>query len=378
MSSPAAFTFHPCEIAFCGLSGSGKTTLISRLTTLLRSRYSVGYYKHGCHRFDIDRKGKDSDVVRRAGAETVMISDPEKQALISSLPAGAFPATPSLLHLDILLVEGLKELPIPKVLLVDAGHKILDMLGSRAVTNVIALAASDPAAVGNKAGVPVFQRDDIESIASFVERFLRDRLEANALQGLVLAGGHSRRMGRDKALLTYHGENQLVRTANMLFKYCKQVYISCRVDQAAAYRGLGYPLVADSYLDLGPLGGLLSAQRLLPGNPWLVTACDLPFLRENLLETLVEQRNPFSFATAWKPEPAGKPEPLCTLYETKSRIPLLIRHAAGENSLRAFLEELPVHYLSLKETCTLENVNDPEARRRAKRQLSAQRRRSGP
>ncbi len=378
MSSPAAFTFHPCEVAFCGLSGSGKTTLISRLTSLLRSRHSVGYYKHGCHRFDIDRKGKDSDVVRRAGAETVMISDPEKEALISSLPAGAFPAIPSLLHLDLLLIEGLKELPIPKVLLVDAGHKIPDTLANRAVTNVIALAAPDPAALENTTGVPVFQRDDIESIASFVERFLRDRLETTALQGLVLAGGHSRRMGQDKALLTYHGENQLVRTANMLLKYCKQVYISCRTDQTAAYHGLGYPLVTDSYLDLGPLGGLLSAQRLLPGNPWLVAACDLPFLRESLLETLVERRNPFSFATAWKPEPAGKPEPLCTVYEAKSRIPLLMRHAAGENSLRAFLEELPVHYLSLKETCTLENVNDPEARRRAERRLSAERRRDGP
>ncbi len=68
--------FHPFEIAFCGYSGSGKTTLIAEVVRYLSQRLSIAYYKHGCHRFDIDREGKDSWVVRQAGAATVMISDP--------------------------------------------------------------------------------------------------------------------------------------------------------------------------------------------------------------------------------------------------------------------------------------------------------------
>ena len=115
------FTFHPFEIACCGYSNSGKTTLISRIVSLLSERYAIGYYKHGCHRFDIDREGKDSFVVRQSGAAAVMVSDPEKKAL----------------------------------------------------TNVVALVAPDPATVPETFGVPVFQRDDINEIADcIINRFL--------------------------------------------------------------------------------------------------------------------------------------------------------------------------------------------------------------
>ena len=50
--------FHPFEIAFCGYSGSGKTTLIREVVRHLSLRHSIAYYKHGCHRFEIDREGK--------------------------------------------------------------------------------------------------------------------------------------------------------------------------------------------------------------------------------------------------------------------------------------------------------------------------------
>ncbi|ASQ91399.1 bifunctional molybdenum cofactor guanylyltransferase MobA/molybdopterin-guanine dinucleotide biosynthesis adaptor protein MobB [Prosthecochloris sp. GSB1] len=370
MQTSRKFTFHPCEIAFCGLSGSGKTTLISRLVEEFRKRYLTGYYKHGCHRFDIDRQGKDSDTVRRSGAHTVMISDPENHAVIGTGNAGVFRTRASLLHLDMLLVEGLKELPLPKLLLVDEKQEILDLVDSGAVTNIIALAAPDPSALRETFGLPVFHRDAIDAISTFIEGFFRSDIENRPLNGLVLTGGKSRRMGRDKALITYHDENQLVRTAKLLLRHCSRVYISCRTDQTADYRGFGFPLVADAYLDIGPLGGLLSAQKLYPGAAWLTAACDLPFLDETLLAELVSSRNPFSFATAPKLESTGKPEPLCAIYEPKCRMPLLMRHAAENNSLRAFLEDNAVHYLSVRDPRVLDNINDPRAKLGAESRLS--------
>jgi molybdopterin-guanine dinucleotide biosynthesis protein A len=72
--------FHPFEIALCGYSGSGKITLAAALVRHLSANFTTAYYKHECHRFAIDHEGKDSWIVRQAGASTVMISDPEKKS----------------------------------------------------------------------------------------------------------------------------------------------------------------------------------------------------------------------------------------------------------------------------------------------------------
>ena len=76
-------TFHSFEIAFCGYSGSGKTTLLTKVVRSLAERYNVACYKHGCHHFSLDKEGKDSWLMRQAGASAVMIGDPQQQALMA-------------------------------------------------------------------------------------------------------------------------------------------------------------------------------------------------------------------------------------------------------------------------------------------------------
>ncbi len=364
-------TFHPFEIALCGFSNTGKTTLTARLVSLLSNRYAVGYYKHGCHRFDIDREGKDSHVVRQSGATTVMLSDPEKHALIGLGSPDPLMFQTGLLHVDFLIVEGLKELPLPKLLLVDRDLKILDLLKKKAVTNVLALIAENPASIPDTCRLPLFQRDNTEAIAGFIEKFFYGNIQTRPVFGLVLVGGKSKRMGKDKALLAYHKQVQAVHTAKMLLKQCTQVYLSCRAEQQKAYGTFGFPLVVDSYPNIGPLGGLLSAQRLFPEASWLVAACDLPFMDQPLLHELSLKRNPFSFATAYRHSTGEKPEPLCAIYEPKSRLPLLMRHAAGNNSLRSFLEDFPIHYLSVKDPDRLQNINTPDEQVLTEKILSA-------
>src|SRR5512136_2667670 len=70
-------------VSFVAKSGTGKTTLLEKVIAELKGRgYRVGVIKHDAHRFDIDHPGKDSHRLTAAGADTMLISSPEKLAVI--------------------------------------------------------------------------------------------------------------------------------------------------------------------------------------------------------------------------------------------------------------------------------------------------------
>ena len=70
-------------VSFVAKSGTGKTTLLEKVIPRLKERgYRVGVIKHDAHRFDIDHPGKDSHRLASAGADTMLISSPEKLALV--------------------------------------------------------------------------------------------------------------------------------------------------------------------------------------------------------------------------------------------------------------------------------------------------------
>jgi molybdopterin-guanine dinucleotide biosynthesis protein MobB len=214
--------FHPFEIAFCGYSGSGKTTLVAALVRALTETYSIAYYKHGCHRFDMDREGKDSWILRKAGAGTVMIADPEKQAIITDHRSGSSQLErQAFSDSDLLFVEGLKELPLQKLILVDTDRRILELIRNGMLTSVAALIVPDDPGSYAAFGMPVYQRDSVREIAGFIETLLLERSSKEVpLFGLVLAGGHSSRMGSDKALIEYHTATQLEHATALLQKQC--------------------------------------------------------------------------------------------------------------------------------------------------------------
>lgn len=152
------------------------------------------------------------------------------------------------------------------------------------------------------------------------------------LYGLVLAGGRSRRMGRDKAALAYQdGVPHARRTADLLAAVCERVFVSCRADQVVAPGGDTEPEPASSALaslpatvgripdafDIGgPLNGILSALAAHPGAAFLVAACDLPFLSAESLRTLVAGRDASKPMTVFlNPVRDLFPEPLCAIYE---------------------------------------------------------------
>ncbi|MBN1928521.1 MAG: bifunctional molybdenum cofactor guanylyltransferase MobA/molybdopterin-guanine dinucleotide biosynthesis adaptor protein MobB [Chlorobiaceae bacterium] len=362
--------FHPFEIAVGGLSGSGKTTLTEKLIRhFSEDGFEAAAFKHGCHRFEIDREGKDSDRFAKAGAVPVLIADREKEALISR-GSDRLDVAGSVLSADLLFIEGLKELPVPKLLMVDRERAVLPMLESGAIPQVLALLHNGNAEGLERFRLPLFHRDELASISDFIAKFFQAQAAMIPLNGLVLAGGQSSRMGRDKATLSYHGANQLERTAALLRAVCGEVFISCRQKQFETYAATsGIPAIADSYLDLGPLGGLLSAQRQRPDAAWLVAACDFPLIDEAAMASLAKARNPFRFATAFVSGDRDRPEPLLTIYEPKSRRRLLEAHAAGNDSLRSFLRRNRVALVEPHDPAALFNANDPGEFDKARRMI---------
>jgi len=103
-------------VGVVGWSGSGKTTLIERLIPALRARgMTVSTIKHAHHRLTLDRPGKDSHRHAEAGAEEVILATGEGFALFSKAMAGPAALLERLAPVDLVLVEGFKSDPIPKL-----------------------------------------------------------------------------------------------------------------------------------------------------------------------------------------------------------------------------------------------------------------------
>ncbi len=93
-------------------------------------------------------------------------------------------------------------------------------------------------------------------------------MSAPPLYGLLLSGGASRRMRRDKAQLNYAGEPQLLRAWRLLSAVTERAFVSVRRDQRDdALRG-GLPQIVDRYDAIGPAAGILSAQESHPEAAW--------------------------------------------------------------------------------------------------------------
>lgn len=89
------------------------------------------------------------------------------------------------------------------------------------------------------------------------------------LNGLVLAGGKSVRMGQAKDALNWHGKEQKYHSADLLKPFCDEVFISCRQDQLTDFDA-DYNALTDTFLNMGPFGGILSARKVLINHDVLI------------------------------------------------------------------------------------------------------------
>jgi molybdopterin-guanine dinucleotide biosynthesis protein A len=182
------------------------------------------------------------------------------------------------------------------------------------------------------------------------------------LRGLVLAGGRSERMGRDKAAIVVGGETLLEAAIRRLRPLVASVHVSIRPDQAGdAPRG-GCAALADPPGSSGPPAGLLAAHEHDPAAAWLVLACDMPAIDAGVLEGLVAARDPARGGVAWRTGDDGLPEPLCAIWEpaTLARLAALARGPGrGSVSPRAVLAASAPVLLNPVRPAALSSVNTP-------------------
>lgn len=194
--------------------------------------------------------------------------------------------------------------------------------------------------------------------------------DAAGLNGLVMAGGKSSRMGQPKDRMDWHGNEQRYHAADLLKQFCKEVYISCRHDQAfnldEAYKAL-----PDTFLNMGPIGGILSALRSQRDKAWLIIACDLPLLEHATLEFLISNRDPELIATAYESPHDQLPEPLIAIWEPESYPVLLHFLGQGITCPRKVLINSDKKTIQPRYANALMNVNTPEDAERARELLLA-------
>ena len=180
------------------------------------------------------------------------------------------------------------------------------------------------------------------------------------LYGLVLAGGKSLRMGKDKAQISYHGIPHSIYLYNLLQNFCDKTYLSLRGDQQLEYRE-EFQIIKDQDRYRGPFNGLLSAYDSAPEVAWLVVACDLPLMDLSTIENLIEQRNSKKIATALATRKTGLPEPLAAIWESNGLYEAIDYLSKSDSSCpRKYLLNSDIKLVYPAEDKVLLNANSEE------------------
>ncbi|MCA8866513.1 MULTISPECIES: molybdopterin-guanine dinucleotide biosynthesis protein B [unclassified Halomonas] len=163
-------------------SGTGKTTLLEKLLPRLGEYgLKVAVIKHAHHSFDVDQPGKDSYKLRSAGAAPVLVASRQRFALMQETPGQDEPDLAELIamvvphHPDLLIVEGFKAWPIPKLVLYRDGIGDPAILSDRWVE---AAALSAPPPIDLAASVAQLDLDDSEAIARWIVSWVSAKNDA--------------------------------------------------------------------------------------------------------------------------------------------------------------------------------------------------------
>lgn len=266
---------------------------------------------------------------------------------------------------DLVLVNGNHQQAKAQVVIIYNNKKASLEKRVEQLTNVQLILLADPTdeifdflkdAIPNWQIIPVYNLDEREKIIAFFENQMQQTIPV--LNGLVLAGGKSVRMGHDKGAVNFHGQQQRYYMAELLKPYCSQVALSCRAEQAGEIDS-AYKVLEDTFINLGPYGAILSAFRENPNDAFLVVACDLPLMDDATLQHLVANRNPSAVATAFKSGFDDFPEPLITIWEPKSYPVLLAWLAQGYSCPRKVLINSDINLIHAPNPDALTNVNTP-------------------
>lgn len=332
-------------LGVCGWSGSGKTTVLEGLIPrLVRRGLRVAAVKHDAHGVQIDRRGKDSDRLFCAGASVHLRGPGEFVWRMKECDGNGIEAAVNdlLRSHDVVIVEGHKDTPLPKVWCMSAD-------GDPPPSEVQGIRISLP-----------WSDDRVSMLEEQIDQRLSESLAARAVFGGVMIGGSSRRMGSPKYRLSYRGRSMLHHVLDAIAGRAQRTVV---LGQGSMPPDLSdVPQLADAPgCGEGPLAALLTAFRWAPRASWLVAACDMPSITDEALGWLLGQRGPGRWAIV--PEQrTGRREPLLALYEPQSALLLAELLRSGLPAVRRISDSPAVHTPRMPAALAAAwtNVNTPE------------------
>jgi len=158
-----------------------------------------------------------------------------------------------------------------------------------------------------------------------------------AVSGIILAGGRSSRMGRDKTLLLFKNETLIERTVRKLQNFVDEIIIAS--NHTAKYNLPGIVEVPDSYPGMGPLGGMHAGLMAAQHQHSFIVSADMPFFTEELARYLLERRAGCDVVV---PEIGNRLEPLCAVYSRNCIEPIEKCLQAGVSQVFRFYPDVRV------------------------------------
>lgn len=185
---------------------------------------------------------------------------------------------------------------------------------------------------------------------------------SSSVSAIIQAGGQSRRMGRDKALIDYQGRPIIAHVIDTLRALSDDiVVVSNRSD---LYSPFGARVVPDFDPPCGPLGGLAAGLLAINTELAIVVACDMPFLNVNLLRWLIDLAEGYD---AVVPQSGAEYEPLHAVYWRTCYHPIVQRISRGERRVISFFADVQLRTVPEAEWRVLDpggrsliNLNTPE------------------
>lgn len=165
------------------------------------------------------------------------------------------------------------------------------------------------------------------------------------LVGIVLCGGESKRMGMDKGLLEYNNLPQRLHIYHLLATFCSSVYMCCNEVQSKSLEAdYNFILDQEELKNKGPLTGILSAQKQIPQEHFLVLGCDYPLLKKEDIEPLIEAFSKNQRSTFYINK-ANFIEPLIGIYNSIDLLDLRENNHQYNDSLQSFLKNKNINRL---------------------------------
>ena len=209
-----------------------------------------------------------------------------------------------------------------------------------------------------------------------VDNFTKNEAK-RGVTGIILAGGRSRRLGRDKAVEPFGGQPLIARVIGLVQGLTDEIVVSVADPARAEALPLEdtHRIAVDIYPDGGSLGGIYAGLNAASSEWGLVVACDMPFLNRQLFEYMLAQRAGYD---AVVPMPGDFPEPTHALYSRNCLPHIEARLKANNLKISGFFDDVRVRYIRENEVRRFDpelhsffNVNSPEDLERAQALASA-------